>query len=119
MTRWPLSLFAVLAFSTAHADPPRKGDPAPKPKPTVTATAVEKTRPAPFKATIPATASTKVIVAVQGLTAVVQSGGSAGQPPPPPPKGWPHAILTATSTSCARDPGPNEVIVYRDSAFTG
>ncbi|HEX8796026.1 MAG TPA: hypothetical protein VF765_33985 [Polyangiaceae bacterium] len=33
--------------------------------------------------------------------------------------GWPHEVLTATSTSCGRDPGPNEVLVYKDSDFRG
>lgn len=42
-------------------------------------------------------------------------------PPPPPPevKGWPHSILTAAATNCARNPLPHEVIVYRDPNFTG
>ena len=40
-------------------------------------------------------------------------------PAPPEPKGWPHSILTGSTTNCARNPLPYEVIVYRDSTFTG
>jgi hypothetical protein len=55
---------------------------------------------------------------------VVKSGGTyttTGPSPSttPPPKGWPHTILSATSTNCARNPYPNEVIVYRDPNFRG
>jgi hypothetical protein len=39
--------------------------------------------------------------------------------PPQLGTGWPHQVLTAASTSCGRDPGPNEVIVYKDSDFRG
>ena len=38
---------------------------------------------------------------------------------PPQGTGWPHTVLTGTRTNCARDPGPNEVMVYRDSSFAG
>ncbi len=45
------------------------------------------------------------------------------QPPPPaappPVKGWPHAILTANTTDCAREPGANEVLIYPHPNFTG
>jgi hypothetical protein len=40
-------------------------------------------------------------------------------PPPPEPKGWPSKILTASDNNCAREPGPDEVIVFRDGNFTG
>lgn len=40
-------------------------------------------------------------------------------PPPPEPKGWPHSILTGKSTSCNREPGPQEVLVYRNGNFGG
>src|SRR5690606_23696772 len=40
-------------------------------------------------------------------------------PAPPEPKGWPHAILTGKSTNCAREPLPQEVLVYRDGNFGG
>jgi hypothetical protein len=39
--------------------------------------------------------------------------------PPPEPKGWPHSIITGSSANCARNPGPTEVIVFRDGNFTG
>lgn len=39
--------------------------------------------------------------------------------PQPEPKGWPNKILTASEGNCAREPGPQEVIVYRDPNFTG
>jgi hypothetical protein len=42
-----------------------------------------------------------------------------GAPPPPAAKGWPHDILSANATTCARTPGPNEVIVYKDPNFGG
>jgi hypothetical protein len=37
----------------------------------------------------------------------------------PAPLGWPHAILTANSGDCSREPGPNEVLVTRDGNFKG
>lgn len=47
-------------------------------------------------------------------------------PPQPPPtqnppesNGWPHDIVSGYSTSCGREPGPNEVIVYKDRGFGG
>lgn len=46
----------------------------------------------------------------------------AAPPPPqapPEPKGWPNKISTASEGNCAREPGPKEVIVYRDPGFTG
>lgn len=39
--------------------------------------------------------------------------------PPPEVKGWPHSILTGSSTTCARNPLPHEVLVYRDRNFAG
>lgn len=50
---------------------------------------------------------------------VVRQMGTGSPPPPAQGTGWPHAVQTATNTSCGRDPGPNEVIVYRDSSFAG
>jgi hypothetical protein len=44
---------------------------------------------------------------------------AAAPAPAPAPKGWPHAIVSGSAAGCARDPLPDEVIVFRDSAFTG
>lgn len=60
-----------------------------------------------------------------GLVKIPPSGGvlqpmdPAPQPPPPEAKGWPHSIITGSSANCARNPGPTEVIVFRDGNFTG
>lgn len=47
----------------------------------------------------------------------------APQPPPAqnPPQslGWPHTILSGYSTDCSREPGRDEVIIYRDPGFGG
>ncbi len=40
-------------------------------------------------------------------------------PLPIPALGWPHAILTATSADCGREPAANEVLVARGTNFTG
>ncbi|MBZ5710652.1 hypothetical protein [Nannocystis pusilla] len=39
--------------------------------------------------------------------------------PTPEVKGWPHSILSGSSTNCARNPLPHEVLVYRDKNFAG
>lgn len=48
------------------------------------------------------------------------------QPPQPPPaqsppesEGWPHTVLSGYSTECSREPGRDEVIIYRDPGFSG
>jgi hypothetical protein len=115
MIRRTFPLFALFAFSTAHAAPTRTAEPAPTLKPQLAATA--KPKAAPIKATIAATASPKLSIAYRGAVFATQTSG--GPPPPPPPKGWPHAVQTATTTSCGRDPAPNEVIVYLDTQFAG
>lgn len=47
-------------------------------------------------------------------------GQQPTQPPPPPPqKGWPNLIQTGSDVNCQREPGPREVIVYRDGNFAG
>ncbi len=35
------------------------------------------------------------------------------------PKGWPHDVRSATTTTCARTPNADEVIVYKDPNFGG
>lgn len=46
-----------------------------------------------------------------------------GPPPPAPPPaesdGWPHTIESGYTVNCASEPGPGEVIVYRDRGFKG
>ncbi len=50
-----------------------------------------------------------------------QADPTPGSPAPAAPqsKGWPHAIVTASTTSCNREPLAREVLVYRDANFTG
>lgn len=55
---------------------------------------------------------------------VLQPAPAPPSPPPQaPPKpesdGWPHTIMSGYPTQCSSEPGPDEVIVYRDRGFRG
>jgi hypothetical protein len=54
-----------------------------------------------------------------GALAGVKTTTTSTTPTTPPLPGWPHTIVSGTSVSCSRNPGPNEVIVARDPSFGG